>query len=75
MDRTDECTGLSDAGREQMNRAEIIMPGVIRITNSGPAIECDDDAWLRDWYRQIGLNPDDAEHGAERFTIEEAVRL
>nr|DAL87907.1 MAG TPA: hypothetical protein [Caudoviricetes sp.] len=58
-----------------MNQAEIIMPGVTRITNSGPAIECDDDAWLREWYRQIGLKPENAEHGAERFEIKEACQL
>lgn len=54
-----------------MNRAEMIMPGVTRITNSGPAIECDDDAWLREWYRQIGLRPEDAKRGAGRFMAKE----
>lgn len=49
-----------------MNRAEMIMPGVIRITSDGPASTEDVDAWALEMYREIGLSPDDAERGADR---------
>lgn len=47
-----------------MNHAEYILPGAIQVTHTGPLVECDDEAWLRKLYRDIGLNEDGAKREA-----------